>query len=152
MWEGWTKNIYLGLRDHPAMLMLGAFGATIAVIAALFLPIWPVLGVLWYFKSGGWLAIGVIIQSLTVWGALLYARARVAKKMNISAWYAWTTPLGICSHDACLPWKVISGQGVMAGENIIQISNVVARCFPRHHLPLQPPKRSEWSGSGRRCA
>ncbi len=27
MWEGWTKNIYLGLRDTPAMLLLGAFGA-----------------------------------------------------------------------------------------------------------------------------
>ena len=23
MWEGWTKNIYLGLRDHPSMLLLG---------------------------------------------------------------------------------------------------------------------------------
>src|SRR3972149_5996912 len=89
MWEGWTKNIYLGLRDHPAMLMLGAFGATLAMLAALFLPIWPVLGVFWYFKGGGWLAIGVIIKSLTVWGALLYARARVARKMNIPAWYAW---------------------------------------------------------------
>jgi chlorobactene glucosyltransferase len=115
MWEGWTKNIYLGLRDHPAMLMLGAFGATITLIAALFLPIWPALGVLWYFKGGGWLAIGVIIQSLTVWGVLLYARARVANKMNISAWYAWTTPLGAGVFAAMMlasAWKVISGQGV----------------------------------------
>ena len=115
MWEGWTKNIYLGLRDHPAMLMLGAFGATLALIAALFLPIWPALGVLWYFKGGGWLAIGVIIKSLTVWGMLLYARARVADKMNIPAWYAWTTPLGAGVFAAMMlasAWKVISGQGV----------------------------------------
>ena len=115
MWEGWTKNIYLGLRDHPAMLMLGAFGAIIALIAALFLPIWPLLGVLWYFKGGGSLAIGVIIKSLIVWGALLYARARVANGMKISAWYAWTTPLGAGVFAAMMlasAWKVISGQGV----------------------------------------
>ena len=47
MWEGWTKNIYLGLHDHPAMLLLGAFGATLALLVALFLPVWPMLGVAW---------------------------------------------------------------------------------------------------------
>ncbi len=115
MWEGWTKNIYLGLRDHPALLLLGAFGATLALIAALFLPVWPLLGVIWYLHGGGWLAVGVIVKSLIVWGALIYARARVAQKMNISAWYAWTTPLGAGVFAAMMivsAWKVISGQGV----------------------------------------
>jgi chlorobactene glucosyltransferase len=115
MWEGWTKNIYLGLCDHPAMLMLGAFGATLALIAALFLPIWPLLGVYWFINGGGWLAIGVIIKSLIIWGVLLYARARVDIKMNISAWYAWTTPLGAGVFAAMMltsAWRVISGQGV----------------------------------------
>ena len=115
MWEGWTKNIYLGLRDHPAMMLLGAFGATLALIAALFLPIWPVLGILWYLKNGDWLAIAVILQALSIWGVLLYARARVASKMNISAWYALTTPLGAGVFAAMMltsAWKVLSGQGV----------------------------------------
>lgn len=115
MWEGWTKNIYLGLRDHPAMLLLGAFGATLALIAALFLPIWPLLGFFWYLNGGGWLAIAVIIQSLMVWGVLIYLRAKVAIKMNISAWYALTTPLGAGVFAAMMltsAWKVLSGQGV----------------------------------------
>ncbi len=115
MWEGWTKNIYLGLRDHPAMLLLGAFGATLALIAALFLPIWPVLGGLWLFNGGGLLAVAVIIQSLIVWGVLIYLRVRVANKMNISAWYALTTPLGAGVFAAMMltsAWKVLSGQGV----------------------------------------
>jgi chlorobactene glucosyltransferase len=115
MWEGWTKNIYLGLSDHPAMLMLGAFGATVSVIAALFLPLWPLLGINWYINNGGWLAIAVIIQSLVVWIWLIYVRARVAMKMNISAWYALTTPLGAGVFAAMMltsAWKVISGQGV----------------------------------------
>ena len=115
MWEGWTKNIYLGLSGHPAMLMLGAFGATLALIAALFLPVWPLLGMLWFIKGGGWLAIGVLVKSLIVWSVLLFARAKVAQKMDISAWYAWTTPLGAGVFAAMMltsAWKVISGQGV----------------------------------------
>lgn len=115
MWEGWTKNIYLGLRDHPSLLLLGAFGATLALLAALFLPIWPLLGLMWYFKSGGWMAFAVILKSLIVWGALLYARVGVARGMDIPLWYAWTTPLGAGIFAAMMlasAWKVVSGKGV----------------------------------------
>ena len=115
MWEGWTKNIYLGLRDHPSMLMLGAFGATLALIAALFLPIWPLLGINWVFKNGGWPAVAVTIEALIIWASVIYARARVARGMKISAWYALTTPLGAGVFAAMMltsAWKVISGQGV----------------------------------------
>jgi chlorobactene glucosyltransferase len=115
MWEGWTKNIYLGLRDHVTMLFLGAFGASLGLIAALFLPVWPILGLIWYVNGGAWMALIVIMESLLVWGYLLYFRAFIARKMNISPWYAWTTPLGAGLFAAMMltsAWKVISGQGV----------------------------------------
>ncbi len=115
MWEGWTKNIYLGLRGHTAMLLLGAFGASLALIAALFLPIWPLLGLAWYFNNGSWMSIAVFFESLFVWGYLIYVRAVIAKKMNISAWYSLTTPLGAGVFAAMMltsAWKVLSGQGV----------------------------------------
>jgi chlorobactene glucosyltransferase len=115
MWEGWTKNIYLGLRDHMGMLLLGAFGASLGLIAALFLPLWPVLGWVWYTKNGGWMSLAVILESLFVWGYLIYYRMFIAKKMSISPWYAWTTPLGAGIFAAMMltsAWKVISGQGV----------------------------------------
>jgi chlorobactene glucosyltransferase len=115
MWEGWTKNIYLGLSGHPAMLLLGAFGATLALMAALFLPLWTLLGINWLVNGGDWLAIIVILQSLLVWGWLLYFRAKAAHGMNISAWYALTTPLGAGIFAAMMltsAWKVLSGQGV----------------------------------------
>jgi chlorobactene glucosyltransferase len=115
MWEGWTKNIYLGLRDQPAMLWLGVFGASLALIAALFLPIWPVLGFLGYLKNGNWQALAIISEALIIWAVLLYLRAMVAKKMNISMWYALITPLGAGVFAAMMlasAWKVISGQGV----------------------------------------
>ena len=115
MWEGWTKNIYLGLRDHPSMLLLGAFGATLALLAALFLPVWPLLGVTWYLRGGGWMALLVVIEALFVWGYLIFIRARVAQEMEIPRWYAFTTPLGAGVFAAMMltsAWKVISGQGV----------------------------------------
>ncbi|MEW6241745.1 MAG: glycosyltransferase family 2 protein, partial [Chloroflexota bacterium] len=115
MWEGWTKNIYLGLRDTPAMLLLGAFGATLALIAALFLPVWPLMGLLWFLKGGGWMAMGVIFKSLVIWAALLYARAAVGHGLGISRLYALTVPLGAGLFAAIMltsAWKVLSGQGV----------------------------------------
>lgn len=115
MWEGWTKNIYLGLRSTPSLLTLGAFGTTLALIAALFLPLWPLLGFLWLFQGGGWMAGGVILQSLSVWGALLWARAAVCRGLGISRWYAWTVSLGAGVFAAIMlvsAWKILSRRGV----------------------------------------
>ena len=115
MWEGWTKNIYLGLRDTPSMLALGAFGATLSLIAALFLPVWPLLGLAWFLNGGGVMALGVIAKSLIVWGALLWARANVSRGLGISRLYALTVPLGAGMFAAIMltsAFKVLSGRGV----------------------------------------
>lgn len=115
MWEGWTKNIYLGLSDRRELLLLGAFGALLALMAALFLPIWPLLGWGWYMQGGGWMAWGVAIEALLVWGYILYARMRINHRMNIPRWYALLTPLGAGVFAAMMltsAWKVLSGRGV----------------------------------------
>jgi chlorobactene glucosyltransferase len=115
MWEGWTKNIYLGLSDRPSLMWLGAFGALILLVAALVLPIWPLLGLYRYLHAGGGLALAVIIQSLILWAVILYVRARVSIGMGISPWYALTLPLGAAVFAAMMftsTWKVISGKGV----------------------------------------
>ena len=115
MWEGWTKNIYLGLSDRPSLMVLGAFGAFLLLVAALVLPLWPLLGILWYLYGGGWLAITVILESLVLWAAVIYARARVASAMGISPWYALTLPLGAAVFAAMMftsTWRVLSGKGV----------------------------------------
>ena len=115
MWEGWTKNIYLGLSDRPGLLLLGVFGAFVALMAAIFMPLWPLLGLAWVLRGGGWMAALVCVQALLVWATILYYRARVARLMGISAWYALTTPLGAGVFAAMMftsAWKVLSGQGV----------------------------------------
>ncbi len=116
MWEGWTKNIYLGLRDQPSLSILGIFGAFIALTAALFLPLWPFLGIFWYLHGGGWMAATVILKSFVMWAYIIFVRARVAQKMSIPPWYAFTTPLGAAIFAAMMitsAFRVISGKGVM---------------------------------------
>jgi chlorobactene glucosyltransferase len=115
MWEGWTKNIYLGLSDRPSLMLLGAFGAFILLIAVLVLPIWPLLGILWFLQGGDWLALTVLLKSLIFWAIVIYARARVAIGMEISPWYALTLPLGAAVFAAMMftsTWKILSGNGV----------------------------------------
>lgn len=115
MWEGWTKNIYLGLRDQPSLTALGIFGAFLAVMASLFLPIWPLLGVFWYFSNGTWMALAIIGEAILLWTYLIYIRARVAHYMGISRWYSLTTPLGAGVFGAMMftsAWKVVSRKGV----------------------------------------
>ena len=115
MWEGWTKNIYLGLRDELVLLLLGALGASLLVIAALLLPAWPLLGLFWFAHGGGWMALAVVAESLILWVYLLAVRATIAHRMNIPRWYALTTPLGAGVFAAMMltsAWKVISRQGV----------------------------------------
>ena len=115
MWEGWTKNIYLGLSDRPSLMILGVFGAFLALIAALILPLWPLFGVLWYARGGGFLALTVVTESLILWAIIIQARARVAAGMGISRGYALTLPLGAAVFAAMMftsAWKVLSGRGI----------------------------------------
>jgi chlorobactene glucosyltransferase len=115
LWEGWTKNIYLGLADRPGLMALGVFGAFLALMASLFMPAWPLLGLGWYLNGGGAAALVVTGEALFVWGALLAYRVRASRLMGISGWYALTTPLGAGVFAAMMftsAWKVLSGQGV----------------------------------------
>jgi len=115
MWEGWTKNIYLGLRDQAGLLWLGAFGAFLAFMSSLFLPLWPLLGMIGYLNGGGRMALTVTAEALALWAYLIFVRAQIARRMNISRGYALTTPLGAAVFAAMMivsMWKVISGKGV----------------------------------------
>ena len=115
MWEGWTKNIYLGLRDRTGLMVLGVFGAFLAVMASLFLPLWPLLGLSWFLNGGGWMALAVIGEAFALWGYLLIARARVSENMQLAKRYALTTPLGAGVFAAMMfasAWKVLTRRGV----------------------------------------
>jgi chlorobactene glucosyltransferase len=112
MWEGWTKNIFLGLRDRLGLL---TFGATVALMGALVLPLWLLAGIFWGAAGGGLSAILITLEALTVWGYLILQRVRASRAFHISPWYAFTLPLGAAVFASMMfasTFRVISGRGV----------------------------------------
>jgi chlorobactene glucosyltransferase len=115
MWEGWTKNIFLGLKGRAGLLLLGAFGAFLAVFVALLLPAWLLGGLAWWVGGGGSPAVAVAAEAAVLWGYLVFWRVLACRKMDISGWYALSTPLGAGIFAAMMvasAWKVLSGRGV----------------------------------------
>ncbi len=116
MWEGWTKNIYLGLRDEPRLVALGIFGAFLALSAALLLPLWVGWGVYLTVVSPNQESFVILIEALFLWGTLIYWRIRANQATDIPRWYALTAPLGAGIFAAMMftsAFKVISGKGVV---------------------------------------
>lgn len=115
IWEGWTKNIYLGLKDSRSSLLLGVFGAFITTMLTSLMPLWPLFGLVWLFFGGGWEAFLILAEAALVWGIIFYLRARVARSMKISGWYGFTASLGAAIFTGMMidsTWKVLSGKGV----------------------------------------
>jgi chlorobactene glucosyltransferase len=112
IWEGWVKNIYLGMQDRPWLLLLGAITGFVAALA---LPLWTILSLAWLAQGGGWIAVLVAAESLILWGYLLYNRNQVNQAMHISFWYGLTLPLGALIFTAMMvtsAYNVYSGRGV----------------------------------------
>lgn len=112
MWEGWTKNIYLGLQGRMGLLL---FGALVALTGALALPAWLLAGALWLAQGGGLPAAVVLAEALLAWLVLTLVRARVSVLFEIAPWYALTLPLGALIFAAMMATSALrglSGRGV----------------------------------------
>ena len=112
MWEGWTKNIYLGLLDRLWLLL---FGASLGLLVSILLPLWLVGGSVWLFATGASAAVVVVLEVLVLWGYLLWNRLKACQEFDIPAGYALTFPLGALIFTAMMfasAYNVISGHGV----------------------------------------
>jgi chlorobactene glucosyltransferase len=113
LWEGWTKNIYLGLQGRPWLLLVGA---VMSLTGALLLPGWLVVSLVWLAAGGRLPAALVCLESLLLWTLVLRARAGVARALDISPWYAITFPLGALLFASMMlvsTVRVIGGRGVV---------------------------------------
>ena len=113
LWEGWTKNMFLGLQGRPWLLLIGA---VTSLTGALVLPGWLLASLAWLAAGGGLPAALVCLESLVVWALVLRARAEVARAMELSPWYALTFPLGTLLFAGMLlasTVRVVSGRGVV---------------------------------------
>lgn len=112
IWEGWTKNIYLGMQGRVGELLLGA---SLGLLCALVLPLWLIGSLLWLAAGGGWVAAIVTTEAILYWAYLLGIRSQVSKAFGISRLYALTLPLAALIFVAMIlasTYKVLSGQGV----------------------------------------
>jgi chlorobactene glucosyltransferase len=112
MWEGWTKNIYLGLQDRLWLLL---FGATLGLVVSIVFPIWLFGGIVWHGFGGGIPAAIITSEATILWGFLLWKRIQVCRGFGIPALYALTFPLGALIFTLMMiasAYNVISGRGV----------------------------------------
>lgn len=112
MWEGWTKNIYLGLLDRLWLLL---FGALLGLLVSILLPLWLVGGLVWLSSTGALTALVVVVEVLVLWGYLFWKRLQACQAFGIPEWYALTFPLGALIFTAMMftsAYNVISGRGV----------------------------------------
>jgi len=112
MWEGWTKNIYLGLQEKQWLLL---FGATLGLMVTIVLPLWLVGGIIWLVTGGGMIAIFVSTEAVVLWGYLLWKRLIACRYFGIPGGYALTFPLGALIFTLMMvtsTYNVLSGRGV----------------------------------------
>ncbi len=113
MWEGWTKNIYLGLLDRLGLL---SFGALLGLLVSLALPLWLLGSLVWLGYGGGSEAAILSGEASVLWGYLLWKRLQACRAFGIPGWYAFTFPLGALIFTAMMfvsAYKVLSGRGVV---------------------------------------
>lgn len=113
MWEGWTKNIYLGLLDRLWLLLFGAF---LGLMVSFMLPFWLLGGLVWLSYEGGITAAVVAGEAIVLWGFLLWKRLQACRAFGIPGGYAFTFPLGALIFTAMMlvsAFNVISGRGVI---------------------------------------
>ena len=113
MWEGWTKNIYLGLLDRLWLLL---FGALLGLLVSFLLPFWLLGGLLWLTSGGGVVAAIVTGEASLLWVYLLWKRLQACRAFGIPGGYALTFPLGAFIFTAMMfasAFNVISGRGVI---------------------------------------
>jgi chlorobactene glucosyltransferase len=112
MWEGWTKNIYLGLQDRLGLLLFGAF---IGLVVSVVLPVWLFGGLIWLANYGGLAAWVVALEAMVLWGYLLWKRLQACRTFGIPGGYSLSFPLGALVFTAMMvasAYNVLSGRGV----------------------------------------
>jgi chlorobactene glucosyltransferase len=112
MWEGWTKNIFLGLQDRLWLLL---FGAILGLVVSILLPTWLLGGMLWLRSGGGVAASVITVEASILWTYLIIKRLQACRAFRISGGYALTFPLGALIFTAMMgasAFNVVSGRGV----------------------------------------
>ncbi len=112
MWEGWTKNIFVGMRGRMGLLL---FGAILGLLGAFLLPVWLFGSLAWYVATGEATPAVMTVEAVILWYFLIWSRIQAARAFHIHPAYAFTLPLAALVFTAMMvasAFKVLSGKGV----------------------------------------
>lgn len=112
IWEGWTKNAYLGLGERAYILGLAALGAVAAGIAPFVLALSALRRLIRRPGLGNALA---ALETLGALGLILRNRWIAMRELDVPRWYTFTLPVGALLNLAIAFgswWRVASGKGV----------------------------------------
>ena len=102
LWEGWTKNWYLGVDRNP----FKAIGSALVVVGGFSLP-WLLLPLGLLDRSLGWIGLVAIGLQLAI---RLWSRIRFGTPLRYW-WLAWLGGLLIGAIVPASMWKTMTGQG-----------------------------------------
>ena len=102
LWEGWTKNWYLGVDRNP----FKAIGSALVVVGGFSLP-WVLLPLGLLDRSLGWIGLAAIGLQLAI---RLWSRWRFGTPLRYW-WLAWLGGLLIGAIVPASMWKTTTGQG-----------------------------------------
>ncbi|MCI0455113.1 MAG: glycosyltransferase [Candidatus Dadabacteria bacterium] len=123
IWEGWTKNIFVGLGKKWGQLVFSVF---MLFVLGVFFPVlfaWSCLEVFFFgVKSYVWLVI--LAESLFLLILTIYIGLHCTHLFAIPRYYSFTFPIGIAIFIAIMlasAYKVTSGSGVTWKERVYRL-------------------------------
>lgn len=112
IWEGWSKNAYLGLGERGYLLALAALGAAVGGIGPFLLVLWTLRRLA---RRPGLSTLLMSLEALGLLGLILRNRWIAMRELGVPRWYTFTLPLGALLGIGIAFtawWRVVSGRGV----------------------------------------
>ncbi|MCZ7569363.1 MAG: glycosyltransferase [Ardenticatenaceae bacterium] len=112
IWEGWSKNAYLGLGERAYLLALAALGGVAGGIGPFLLASWALRRLA---RHPGRSSALMSLEAFGLLGLILRNRWIVMRELDVPRWYTFTLPLGaLLSIGIAFAawWQVVSGRGV----------------------------------------
>lgn len=116
IWEGFTRNLFAGLKFSVARSVIGSLGVIIFSVLPPLVAI--VCAALWLFGAGGWLGAGakqLFLPTFMVWCVQGATFAAVNRATGVPALYGLAAPLGHALFVAILlnsTVRILTGRGV----------------------------------------
>ena len=123
LWEGWTKNLFFGLRKRWRNLI---FLVSVLLSWGIIPPvifIWSLCNIAWG-QSVSFVQLSIAFESAFLLALIVYTSWQTNRLFSIPPYYSLTVPLGAAVYIAMVlssAYKVASGEGVSWKERVYRL-------------------------------